>query len=193
MRVFTYALSLIVAATFVIGCSKETAPSAPKQEVVELKTTTVTPSVHPMEPVKEKAATEEHKHVPPHGGALIAIEGHVGHLEVVLDSATGTLTLYALDGELENPVRLNSIGFDVRIAAEGKDEKTLTLKPVENVLTGETGNSTSQYAVQSDDLKGITAFKGVIPELSFRGLELADLAFSYPEGNEVSAPGGELK
>lgn len=130
------------------------------------------------------AAHEEHHHAAPHNGTLIMLGDHAGHLEFVLDNSTGTLTLYALDGEAEQPVRLNSLGFGIQITAPGKGPISLELKPVENILTGETGTSTSQYAAQSDALKGVTEFNAVIPELAFRGMELEDVAISFPAGNE---------
>ncbi len=112
------------------------------------------------------------------------IGDHAGHLEFVLDAGTGALTLYALDGEAEHAVRLNSIGIDLQVSVADKPPVTLQLKPVENVLTGETGASTSQYSAQSDALKGAAAFTGVIPELAFRGMEIENLSFAFPKGNE---------
>jgi hypothetical protein len=130
------------------------------------------------------AAHEEHHHTAPHNGTLVTLGDHAGHLEFVLDNTTGTLTLYALDGEAEQPVRLNSLGLAIQLTVPGKDPISLELKPVENVLTGETGTSTSQYTAQNDALKGITEFTAVIPEIAFRGMELENLAIMYPNGNE---------
>ena len=109
---------------------------------------------------------------------------HAGHLEFVLDADAGTVTMYALDGEAESAVRLDSIGIGLQVSVADKPPVTLQLKPVENVLTGETGTSTSQYSAQSDELKGAAAFTGVIPELAFRGMEIENLSFAFPEGNE---------
>jgi len=176
-------LLALVAITFLVGCSK---PSESMEK-------TTAPVLVPAETASansdssEKTASashEEHHHAAPHGGTLIMLGDHAGHLEVVLDNATGTLTLYALDGEAEQPVRLNSLGFAMQVTAPGKDPVSLDLKPVENVLTGETGSSTSQYSAQNDALQGVTEFSAVIPELAFRGMELENLAIAYPKGNE---------
>ena len=108
---------------------------------------------------------------------------HAGHLEFVLDADAGTITMYALDGEAESAVRLNSIGVAVQITVPDKLAFNVQLRPVENVLTGETSTSTSQYVAQSDELKGVFSFKGVLSELAFRGSEMENVSFSYPEGS----------
>jgi len=129
-------------------------------------------------------ARTPHQHDAPHGGALIVIGDHAGHLEFVLDGASGTLTMYVLDGEAENAVPLGSIGLAMQIAAPGKGPIMVQLKPVANVLTGETEASSSQYSAQSGDLEGVTEFSGVLPELAFRGMELDNVAVTYPGTGE---------
>lgn len=176
-------LVLMIALTATLGCSKK------ESAMEETKAPVLVPAGNKTESTgtSEKttaAAHEEHHHAAPHNGTLIMLGDHAGHLEFVLDNATGTLTLYALDGEAEQPVRLNSLGFAIQITAPGKDPISLELKPVENVLTGETGTSTSQYAAQNDALKDITEFTAIIPELAFRGLELENVAINFPAGNE---------
>ena len=159
----------------VVGAAK----AAPKPETA--------PAAAPSAPAAEapKAAEgEAHHHTAPHGGTLVMIGEHAGHFEFVLDASAGTLTAYALDGEAENPVRLHTLGIVLRVEVDGKPLNTLTLQPVESVLTGETAASTSQFAAQADELKGLTRFQGVIPELEFRGMEFEDWTFSFPEGNE---------
>ena len=183
-------IAIFVALAFAvaIGCSKAPAPPQPppaaakvaqpaaiqEEKMVSIPTDAAMPNTHP----------QTHHHDAPHGGALVAIGEHAGHLEFVLDGETGTITMYALDGEVENAVSLNSIGMLMQITVSGKEPWTVQLKPVSNVLTGETEKASSQYAAQSDNLKGVTAFSAVIPELSFRGIELENVAVSYPKGSE---------
>jgi hypothetical protein len=42
-----------------------------------------------------------HEHTAPHGGSLVEFGEEFAHIELVLDSATGVLTAYVLDGEAE--------------------------------------------------------------------------------------------
>ena len=172
-------LVLIVALVATMGCSKQesTMKKATAPVLVPAENSPESASA----PEKTTSAThEEHHHAAPHNGTLVLLGDHAGHLEFVLDNAMGTLTVYALDGEAEQPVRLNSLG----IAAPGKDPVSLELKPVENVLTGETGTSTSQYSAQNDVLKGVSEFTAVFPELAFRGMELENVSVNFPAGNE---------
>ena len=177
MRI-TYAGLTIALMTLTMGCSKQ---AAPRKQIEGAPPATITV---PMDPVKAAAHPEEHRHVALHDGTLVMIGDHAGHLEFVLDAESGTVTMYALDEEAENPVRLHSIGIDMRVVVDGKAEFDVQLQPVENVLTGETATSTSQYSVQSDELKGATAFTATIPELAFRGLELENVSVAFPGGNE---------
>ncbi|NUM52732.1 MAG: hypothetical protein HUU46_03730 [Candidatus Hydrogenedentes bacterium] len=178
MRVSTAIVLLCVVA--IAGCSQQSsAPQPPPAPP---------PAAAPTGSVEARAEPEhddhEHHHTAPHGGTLILVGDHAGQLEFVLEPATGALTMYALDGEAENAVRLNSLGIAMNITIPGKPAFDIQLKPVENVLTGETTTSTSQYAAQSDDLKGVTEFGAVIPELSFRGMEFENVEIAFPEGNE---------
>lgn len=175
IRGYTPAIAAIV---LTLGCSKPAEISSTPAKATTGDGTEVVIAKDAQFPVRE------HHHTAPHGGTLLMIGEHAGHIELVLDTTTGTLDMYALDGEAENPVRLNSIGIPLQVSLPGKATVTLQLKPVENVLTGETVVSTSQYRAQSDELKGATLFSGVFPELAFRGLELENVAFSFPGGNE---------
>lgn len=158
------------------GCSKP-APSSqpPRASATENE---------PVEIISREPHSQEHRHTAPHGGTLIMIGDHAGQLEFVLDFESGTLTMYALDGEAENAVRLSSIGISMDVTVPGKPAFEIQLKPVENVLTGETQTSTSQYTAQSEELKGVTEFNAVIPELAFRGMEIENLEVPFPAGSE---------
>lgn len=178
MRTHIIAAGLV--AVVVAACSGPPAPPAKRPE---------TPPGPPAITVPVGAADmldarKPHRHDAPHGGALIEIGDRVGHLEFVLDAATGTLTMYALDGEAEHAVPLHSLGIAMQISLPNKGPVTVQLRPESNVLTGETEASTSQYSARSDDLKGVTEFSGVLPEMAFRGMELENVAVAYPGGGE---------
>lgn len=51
----------------------------------------------------------DHDHEkPPHGGYLIEVGDHVAHIEVVHDAKAGKVTLYILDGEAKDPVKIQN-------------------------------------------------------------------------------------
>lgn len=125
-----------------------------------------------------------HHHAAPHDGALVALGDHVGHMELTLDSATGLLTVYFLDGEAENPVRMIDDKIEMDITGDGFSPFTATVYPVANVLAGETVGDTSEFNATLDQLVGVSSFSGTIELLTFKGLEIRGIAFSYPEGEQ---------
>jgi hypothetical protein len=50
--------------------------------------------------------THGHEHHAPHDGTLVELGEEFAHLELVLNAQTGTLTVYVLDGEAEQSVRI---------------------------------------------------------------------------------------
>lgn len=138
----------------------------------------------------EHADGEEHghHHAAPHGGTLVALGDHFAHLEILLDPETGKMTVYVLDGEAENPVRLvqEEIEFSVALKREGEGTSVTMLqaRAVENPLTGETVGDSSEFTVESDKLIGVAAFSAVVSTLEIKGEKIDDVEFDFPEGNE---------
>lgn len=132
-----------------------------------------------------------HEHTAPHGGTLVVLGEEFAHLELVLDPGAGSLTGYILDGEAENAVRIGQEYIEIIIndsvppgrGAE-RSEYALALKAVSNVLTGETAGDTSEFAVQSDRLKGVRKFDAVISAIEIKGRAFRNVGFRFPEGNE---------
>jgi hypothetical protein len=126
-----------------------------------------------------------HHHDAPRGGTLIVLGDHLGHFEALLDAETGTLSLYALDGHAEEPVRLTLEALTVEITPRATSETfTLELGAVASPLTGETVGDTSEFRVTDPRLQGLTAFDGVLGALPFRGTGVPPVEFTFPEGNE---------
>ena len=131
-----------------------------------------------------------HEHTAPHGGTLIVLGDEFAHLELVLDPEDGTLRGYVLDGEAENPVRLDQPEIEIRIVvpdAAGNaygSELPLRLSAVYNILTGEKEGDTSEFAVRSERLKGVKQFGAVITAVTVKGREFHEVEFRFPEGNE---------
>jgi len=126
-----------------------------------------------------------HHHDPVHGGTLLTLGDHLGHLEFVLDENAGTLTMYALDDEVETGVRLRAESIPVRVTpGGGGDAIDLELHAVANVLTGETVGDTSEFAAANDALVGVEHVEVEIPDLEFLGQEFTDVKLPFPEGIE---------
>lgn len=131
-----------------------------------------------------------HEHSAPHGGTLVVLGNEFAHLELVLDQGTGELTAYVLDGEAESPVRLEQEEIEIRIAVpdtggnKPASELPLKLSAVYNILTGEKEGDTSEFAAQSDNLKGLKQFGAVITAITVKGREFQEVEFRFPEGNE---------
>ena len=138
-----------------------------------------------------KAEEGHHEHTAPHGGTLVVFGEEFAHVELVLDRREGKLRTYVLDGEAENPVRIEQEEIDLEIILENPhrnkmDKFTFPLKleASANVLTGETAGDTSEFTGQSDYLRGVTNFNAVLPIITIKGNEFKNTAFNFPKGNE---------
>jgi hypothetical protein len=125
----------------------------------------------------------KHEHRPPHGGTPVELGEEVYHVELVLDAATGRLSAYLLDGEMEHFIRSAAPSFEMTALVNG-EMKTLTLRAVANPATGETVGDTSAFETQADWLKTTKTFDGVIKSLAVRGTTFTDVDFNFPEGND---------
>ena len=125
-----------------------------------------------------------HHHEAPHGGTLIAFGEEFAHLELVLDSKTGDLTGYALDGEAQKAVRLTQAEIGLQLYSRDLDTTvTAKLKASENALTGEKAGDTSQFEANVPGLKGKSHFKVIVEQISIRGSEFKNTRAKFPEGN----------
>lgn len=125
----------------------------------------------------------KHEHHPPHGGTPVALGEDVYHIELVLEAATGKLSAYVLDGEMENFIRSAAPSFEMTLLVNG-EMKALTLRAVANPATGETVGDSSLFETQADWLKTTKTFDGVIKSLAIRGTTFTDVDFDFPEGND---------
>ena len=126
-----------------------------------------------------------HEHTAPHGGTLVVFGDEFAHIELVLDQTTGKLTAYVLDGEAEKSVKLSQKTIELKIHREDTEsDSSLQLSGVANVLTGETEGDTSQFAAQSEALKGASEFHAEIVSIAIKEQMFTDIDFKFPEGNE---------
>lgn len=125
-----------------------------------------------------------HHHEAPRGGTLIMLGDHVGHLEMLLDAAEGKLSVYALDGHAEHPVRLTAESLPITLRLPDDAELALELQAIENPLSGETVGDTSHFEVVDEGLQGLDTFHVMLPAFEFRGVTMEALHVPFPEGNE---------
>ncbi|GMU91914.1 MAG: hypothetical protein AMXMBFR4_09720 [Candidatus Hydrogenedentota bacterium] len=135
-------------------------------------------------PTVSAKASNSHHHEAPHGGTLVMLGDHVGHVELVLDTESGVLTAYVLDGEAERPVRIGMPALRLVISPDSRESFPLELSPVADPLSGETAGDTSVFRIEDERLQGLAQFRGSLQAIEIRGITLADVAFSFPEGNE---------
>lgn len=135
------------------------------------------PSVSDSQPRK-------HLHHPPHGGTAVVLGDEVYHLELVLDAPAGRLSVYVLDGEMENFVRIAAAGFQVEVTTPAATH-LLTLLPVANPQTGETAGDTALFEAQADWLKGLHEFDGSVKSLMIRNSQFSNVRFNFPKGNDT--------
>lgn len=125
----------------------------------------------------------QHEHVAPHGGTAVELGHEEFHLELVLDAASGRLTGYVLDGELEQFIRVTVPSLRL-IVRSGAGEQTLELRAVANAATGEKVGDTSQFEAVADWLKSTPRFDARLAEITVRGKTYRDVSFNFPKGNE---------
>ena len=126
-----------------------------------------------------------HHHEAPHGGTLVMLGDHIGHLELLYDAETGVLTAYALDGHAEHPVRLTHAEVVIEVIEDATGPALqIPLQAVASPLTGETVGDSSEFRAEVKDLANRPQFKGRTPALHFRGVDCPPTEFAFPEGNE---------
>ena len=122
-----------------------------------------------------------HKNQPPHGGTSVAL-GENYNVEFVLDAASGTLSAYILDDEMEEFVRSDMPSFELT-AKVGGAEQALVFMPMANPATGETVGDTALFTAQAGWLKTTKAFDAVIKSVTLDGTTFTNVGFNFPKGN----------
>ena len=122
---------------------------------------------------------EGHVHVAPHGGELVAIAEEFFNAELLLNSETGELRVYLLDSHAENPVRVTQEAIDLTVQLDSVTHE-LSLPAVADALTEETVGDSSQFAIQSSALVGVSTFQGSFGRIEGRGEVFESTAFAFP-------------
>jgi hypothetical protein len=121
---------------------------------------------------------ELHQSHPPHGGTAVAL-GEDYALELVRDPATGTLSAYVLDDEMEDFIRSPDSAITVQIQAGGSAQ-TLFLAAIANPATGERVGDTSLFEGRADWLEAAGPFAGVLQQITVRGTPFRAVPFTIP-------------
>lgn len=137
----------------------------------------------PKSPPTVQPSSHRHVHIAPHGGTPVVLGKEAYHLECVRAPDTGILTVYLLDGEMENFVRSGDTSLTLDATIKGKEE-TLVLHAVANPATGETVGDTSQFEVQAEWLKTTASFAAILRKITVRNSTFENVAFSFPGGND---------
>lgn len=197
MRIHLILIAMMLASFLcLVGCGNDSAPhsegKAPASSLSENhgvvgEQGSVKSSSQPAEaPGTGKEEHEGHHHVAQHGGSLIELPDEIGHVEAVLDKTIGQLTLYFLDGEAEEAVRVKQDAISMTVSISGQADFQMKTTAQENVLTGESANDSSMFVGTDDRLKGVISFTAKLDPFDFKGASLTSINITYPEGNEPS-------
>lgn len=127
-----------------------------------------------------------HVHKAPHDGTPVVLGDEAYHLEFVRDAAAGKLSVYVLDGHMENFIRIAAPSLELVATVNGAPQ-TLTLAAIPDSATGERVGDTSLFAAQADWLKTTDTFDAVLNRIVVRGAMFGDVKFNFPKGNEATA------
>lgn len=125
-----------------------------------------------------------HAHSAPRGGALVELGDHVAHLEAVVDHEEGRLSVFVLDGEAENPIRLGQTELEGLIRVPDEPPFELILEARANELTGETAGNSSEFTTLDPRFRELREFAIRIDSISVLGTEFTSVTIPYPEGTE---------
>jgi len=107
---------------------------------------------------------------------LVELGEEFGHVELVLEPSSGTVTVYVLDGEATEAVRLIQKTIGLRI----RDANVFDLAARANVLTGETVGDSSEFVLTHDAFKGLSSFRGTLVHVVYKGQDFGDVPVTYP-------------
>ena len=122
-------------------------------------------------------------HQPPHGGTGVALGDGDYNLEVVRDAATGTLSAYVFDDDMEDFVRSPSPAVTI-VARVGGESRRLTLAAVANPATGETVGDTALFQGQADWVRTTRHFSATVQAIEVHGNHFSDVTFDFPAGSD---------
>jgi len=141
--------ALAIGSFCLTGCSNE-----PKIVTPEVPTDTEGKHVH----------DHGHGHHGPHDGHIIELGNEEYHAELVHDDAAHKVTVYILDGGLENAVPIEAESITINLKVDGAPKQfTLAAAP----LDGEADGKSSRFEIENEELLHELEEEGSEPELAF--------------------------
>jgi hypothetical protein len=121
----------------------------------------------------------------PHHGTLVKLGKDFAQVECLLDPAEGILTVYVLDKDAGNPIRIVQDAIRINGTAEGRPF-TVKLDAMANATTGEKKWDTSEFQGRSQDLVGLSKFEGKVFFIRVNGMNFRNVRFMYSIEKEIS-------
>jgi len=128
-------------------------------------------------------AHDDHNHAPKYGGQLVELGAHEFQVELLLYPETGALEAYLWDGHVERAVPSAMTSLTVRVGL-GEEQASIELKPAANPYAQDKAGEATKFRGQSDLLKNLEHFEGVLAEVAVAGKSFKDVAFHYHPGSD---------
>ena len=122
----------------------------------------------------------EHAHDAPNGGTLLELEDHAAYVEFLVDAEAGTMTMFTLGGHADKALRTATESVVIKVDTHGDSTFDVTLAAQANKLSKETVGDSSKFMGQSDSLKGVEHFHGVIQALTLKDSDYLNFKFDFP-------------
>ncbi|MHC4849541.1 MAG: hypothetical protein ACYTEG_13940 [Planctomycetota bacterium] len=124
----------------------------------------------------------DHNHTSKYGGQLIELGAHEFQVDMLLYPESGALEAYLFDGHAERAVPSTMKSITVRVNV-GEEQASIELKPAANPYSKDKAGEASKFRGQSDLLKNVEHFEGVLVEVAVAGKSFKDVAFHYHPGS----------
>ena len=113
----------------------------------------------------------EHAHAAPNGGILTDIGDHSASLEWLIEE--GKFKLFIFDGCAEKPIRVAHENLKINVKDDA--EKTLTLLPVTNKLTGEKPGDSNTFMANADNLNKEKISAILVQSIKIQGIDYTNV------------------
>ena len=156
--------AVVAAATLAAACGGSPQPAAPPAQAEAPKPADTNYEPPSPEEAGGVPATAQSAATPTHGGMLVPVGAE--YLEVVLDAATGTVSVFPLTA---TGMPTDATDVELQVTPTGGAPSRVVLAPAGAGLSGSLAG-----------LKGATGFAGVVTRATMAGRTHNNVAFTYP-------------